>query len=312
MQTTRLFQIVYILLDKKIISARELATRLNVSTRTIHRDIDTLSLAGIPIFAEKGRGGGIRLLPNFVLNKSLLSAQEQDEILAALQGHALVQDENTTQILHKLSTLFNKPAANWIEVDFSDWSYRNNYFDQLKGAILGQHVIEFDYFNAYGDTSFRRVEPIKLWFKSTSWYLRGFCLTKQGARTYKLSRMQNLVVTAENFCTRTFDVHSTHISDTPSAATPTDNTPTPPIKNRLVLRIAPEMTYRVLDDFSHCFTKNDDGSFTVTLDWSEDNWLYGYILSYGEYIEVLEPAHVGKIIYEKARRIVNNYSKKNV
>jgi biotin operon repressor len=68
MQTGRLFEIIYILLNKDRVTARELAERFEVSTRTIYRDIDTISLAGIPIFAERGKGGGISLLPDFVLN----------------------------------------------------------------------------------------------------------------------------------------------------------------------------------------------------------------------------------------------------
>lgn len=61
MQINRLFEIVYILLDKKMVTARELSEHLEVSQRTIYRDIDTLSAAGIPIYTNKGKGGGISL-----------------------------------------------------------------------------------------------------------------------------------------------------------------------------------------------------------------------------------------------------------
>ena len=72
MQISRLFEIVYILLDKKRVTARELAEHFGVSRLTIVRDIDTLSMAGIPVYTERGKGGGISLLPDFVLNKSIL------------------------------------------------------------------------------------------------------------------------------------------------------------------------------------------------------------------------------------------------
>ena len=148
MQSNRLFEIIYILLNKKSVPARELAEQFGVSTRTIYRDIDTLSLAGIPIYTEKGKGGGISLLPDFVLNKSILSEQEQNEILAALHGLSNVKTAETNQILKKLSTVFNKTAANWLEVDFSDWSYNNDYFNYFKFAILERRIAEFDYYNA--------------------------------------------------------------------------------------------------------------------------------------------------------------------
>jgi len=84
MQINRLFEIVYILLNKKTTTAKELAERFEVSVRTIYRDIDTLSSAGIPIYASQGKGGGIALLDDYILNKSVLSENEQNEILFAL------------------------------------------------------------------------------------------------------------------------------------------------------------------------------------------------------------------------------------
>ena len=86
MQLNRLFEIVYILLNRKQVTARELAQRFEVSTRTIYRDIESLTEAGVPVYTNKGKGGGISLLDNFILNKSYLNTDEQQEILTALQG----------------------------------------------------------------------------------------------------------------------------------------------------------------------------------------------------------------------------------
>lgn len=86
MQLSRLFELVYLLLDRKGMTADELAEHFEVSRRTIYRDVDTLAQAGIPIYAERGKGGGIRLTEQFVLNKSVLSAEERRSLLAALRG----------------------------------------------------------------------------------------------------------------------------------------------------------------------------------------------------------------------------------
>ena len=72
MQINRLFEIVYVLLRQKTATAKELAERFDVSQRTIYRDIDTLSLAGIPLYTEKGKGGGISLLPSVIYSSLLL------------------------------------------------------------------------------------------------------------------------------------------------------------------------------------------------------------------------------------------------
>ena len=152
MKLNRLFEIVYILLQKKSVPARDLAEHFGVSARTIYRDIDILSLAGIPVYTEQGKGGGISLLPDFVLNKSILSEQEQSEILSALQGLSNVKTAETGKVLEKLSTIFNRTAVNWLEVDFSDWSFATGQlFNALKTAILEKRIAEFDYYSTYGE-----------------------------------------------------------------------------------------------------------------------------------------------------------------
>ena len=299
MQSGRLFEIIYQLLNKDSMTAKELAERFGVSTRTIYRDVDTLSLAGIPVYTEKGKKGGISLLPDFVLNKSILSEQEQNEILSALQGLSLVADGEAGQVLKRLSGLFNKTAINWLEVDFSDWSFGNGYvFDCLKTAILERLVAQFDYYSAYGEKTCRRVEPIQLWFKSRAWYLKGYCLAKQNIRLFKLARIRDLIVTDETFEKRDL------------LATPPNPEPEPRHKPdvTLRLRIAPEMTFRVYEEFCDSMVeKQPDGSHIVTVTWPEDNWVYGFVLSFGEYIEVLEPEYMREIIKCKAKKILGIY-----
>ena len=77
MQESRLFKIVYYLLEKGQATAHELAEKFEVSDRTIYRDIDALSAAGIPVYTETGRTGGVRLLGSFVLDRTVLSEAEK-------------------------------------------------------------------------------------------------------------------------------------------------------------------------------------------------------------------------------------------
>ena len=299
MQINRLFEIIYILLDKKSMTARELAEHFGVARRTICRDIDTLSTAGIPVYTARGKGGGIRLLPDFVLNKSILSGQEQSEILSALHGLSSIKVDDTRQILQKLSVMFNKTAANWLEVDYSGWGYENNYFNDFKTAIVERRIVEFDYYNSHGGKTFRNVEPLQVWFKSKSWYLKGFCLNKQSVRLYKLSRIKNLVVTRKIFAER----ESLSVSGNPISSIYEGG------RNvTLTLRIDRERAYRVYDDFYESMVeKQPDGSFIVTVTWPEDSWLYGFILSFGKYIEVLEPEHIRRMIKDEAEKISQKY-----
>lgn len=106
MQVQRLFEIVYLLLERKKISAKELAEHFQVSTRTIYRDIDVLSLSGIPIFTVPGRHGGIAIDANYVLNKTALSKKEQQDILMALQSMKVPAYLNNETLLGKMQHFF--------------------------------------------------------------------------------------------------------------------------------------------------------------------------------------------------------------
>ena len=84
MKSNRMFGILSILLDKRQITAKELAEYFEVSVRTIHRDLLDLSSAGFPIITQQGIGGGISLMPDFKYNKSVLNKDDIDIILAGI------------------------------------------------------------------------------------------------------------------------------------------------------------------------------------------------------------------------------------
>lgn len=296
MQISRLFEILYILMNKKTVTARELAERFEVSQRTIYRDIDTLALAGIPVYTSKGKGGGIRLMEDFVLNKSLLSEKEQGEILSALQGLSALKAQDAGDVLGKLSGLFHKNTTQWLQVDFSDWGGQHgDLFSLLKTAILEERVVEFAYYSAYGERSFRRVQPTQLCFKHKAWYLRGFCLMKNDQRTFKLTRIREAVLTGETFCP-------------PPSGAPVREEEDPVPMAFFRFQIAPEMAYRVFDEFNQeQVSQNEDGSYTISALWPEDSWVYGMLLSFGERLRLLQPEHAKAALKEKLQKTLRHY-----
>ena len=118
---SRLFRILYYLLQHKKATAPELAEEFEVSVRTIYRDIDYISSAGVPIYATQGKDGGIAILDSFTLDKSMLTEIEKEQILTALEALIATDGKTTDELLIKLKTLFQMQTTNWIEVDFSDW-----------------------------------------------------------------------------------------------------------------------------------------------------------------------------------------------
>lgn len=290
----RLFEILYILLQKKKVTAKELAEKFEVSTRTIYRDIESLSSANIPIYMSKGKDGGISILEEFVLNKSILSEEEQNQILFALQSLEKMDGQTEKDVLEKMSTIFNKKVTDWIKIDFSNWSSsKENTFQIIKLAILNKQLVEFIYYNSTGEKNLRVVEPLQIWFKDKSWYLISYCRLKKDYRFFKLTRMKEVKLLEEHF----------------EREMPEQNEEEKEIKNILLeLEISKEMAFRVYDEFdSNEITKKDDGNFIVKVEFPENEWVYSFILSFGEYVKVLSPEYAKNIVKHKLQNILKNY-----
>ena len=108
MQINRLFEMVYLLLHKESVTAGELAKYFEVSPRTIYRDVELLSSAGIPIYMTKGKGGGISLLPDFVLNKAIDWLQSRAD---AARGALLFVSDHGESLGEKGLYLHGLPQA---------------------------------------------------------------------------------------------------------------------------------------------------------------------------------------------------------
>lgn len=300
MKESRLFKIIYYLLDKGSATAPELAERFEVSVRTIYRDVDALSSAGIPVYAETGRNGGIHLLSDFVLNKTVISEQEKQEILSALQGLAVVSDEYKKDTLEKLSALFHVSSVNWLEVDFSRWGDKprdNGKFELLKTAILKAGCVKIFYANSYGKGEERVIQPLKLFYKSKDWYVKAYCTLKQDFRLFKLNRILKWELLEEQFQPMEFP----EISDTNQQA-----------YEKITLSFPEEMAYRVYDEFDvNQIRSGEKGELIVTAHMPQDDWLIGYLLSFGAQVEIIEPFHLKKIVAEKAKEIFEKYDEKS-
>lgn len=297
MQMKRLFQIVYYLLENGKSSAPELANKFEVSTRTIYRDLDSISAAGIPIYATQGKGGGISLMENYVLDKSIFSEKEQEQILIALQGIASTEGENTDELLSKLSALFQIKWTDWIEVDFSDWNKNkaDQIFSEIKKAIFDRRIVTFSYFGSNGQYLSRSVKPLKLIFKGNDWYLYGFCLLRNDYRFFKLTRIKDLVISAETFIR--------DVSDLPK------NKMEIPYYNTVsvTLKFSPQVAFRVYDEFAENITTDGENNLYVTADLPDHQVLYHYLLTFGDNVEVISPSHIRAGIKEKVCSILKKY-----
>ena len=208
LKESRLFKIVYYILENGRITAPELAEKFEVSVRTIYRDIDVISSAGIPIYVTTGRNGGIQILENYVLDKALFSEKEKQDILAALQSVSVVSNTYEKDMLTKLSALFNINSDNWFEVDFSRWGSKtqdNTTFELLKNAVISHKALCIMYVNSYGKKSQRKIYPLKMMYRAKEWYVKSYCVDKDDFRIFKFNRILEIQMLSEEFVPMEFE-----------------------------------------------------------------------------------------------------------
>lgn len=297
-KTERMFQILYILLQRRSVTAPQLAEMLEVSVRTIYRDIDSLSLAGVPVYTSKGKGGGISLPENYTFDKSLLSDKEQDQILLALHS-TKTADDNADKLIAKLGAIFQKGFKSWIEVDFSRWGQSEadrDKFELLKRAIIDKDMLEIEYCNSYGDINKRSIKPLKLIFKDKSWYLQAYCCKACDFRLFKINRITDINLLQRKFEDEFIDLPIIDNKEYPKEQL-----------TKVVLRFPKRLSYRVFEEFSmNEIKKTPEGDLIVSAYMPNDNWLYGYLLSFGSYVKIIEPKSVKEKVNSIAQEIISN------
>ena len=298
MKDNRLFRILYYILEKEKVTANELADKFEVSVRTIYRDIDSISSVGVPIFTTQGKGGGIKIDNEYILNKSLFDTNEKEQIITALQGLEKTNEAYKSELITKLSALFKIKNSNWIEIDFTSWESNNTYqdlFNTLKIAIINKNIISFSYISSKAEKINREVKPIRLLFKEQDWYLYAFCLLRNDFRYFKLSRIRDLEVLAINY---------------------EDNFENEVLKKELKyenivnikLKFDKSVAFRVYDEFNEAIEEDEKGNLYVEIKIPNNYKLYNYIFSFGSNVEILEP----KEIRNQFKNMINEIAKKYI
>ena len=302
MRIDRLFEIVYLLLERPMITAKELAERFEVSERTVYRDVETLSMAGVPIFTHPGKGGGIGLMEGFVLDRTALSAAERNSLLFALQSLRATRDPEGERVLRKLSSFYAAEPTDWIDIDFTPWGSNakaQEILETLKGALLNQRRLNITYVNARAERSQRQIDPIRLQFKGPTWYLIAYCLKRQQPRVFRLSRILEAACTGERFD------RQARLAQLEAQ----EEQPAPVLSNvQLELRFSPSAASRLYDEYAaESILRNQDGSYTVRVTFPEDEWVYGHLLSFGDAVRVVAPERIGQELCVRARKVLRQY-----
>ena len=196
----RLFQIVQFLHPKRTITAKQLAHHLEVSERTIYRDIQDLSLSGVPITGEAGVG--YRLMKGFHLSPLMFT---EEELAALMIGARMVQawtDQSLARAAnHAMAKIEHvipdhlKPELERQEIMVPNFPFGSHFDEELtifRGAIKQLQKIRFDYAREDGEQSVRIVHPLGLFFWGKVWTLVGWCELRDQFRHFRLDRMDNI------------------------------------------------------------------------------------------------------------------------
>ena len=199
MRAERLIAVMMALQRTGAMTAGELANRLDVSVRTIFRDIDALSTMGVPVYTEAGRGGGIRLLEGYSSDLTGLSSGEAEALALIASPASVVRDlaAPTLSALDKFAAavpsmhqLRAQHARGRLLFDTKPW-FRSldasPVLDELRNHIWKDEVIAIDYKRSDGQSGEYRVEPYALVVKVATWYLIGH--VKQEIRVFRVSRI---------------------------------------------------------------------------------------------------------------------------
>lgn len=210
MRADRLLSILLLLQGRGRMTAAALAERLEVSERTIYRDLDALSAAGVPVYAERGRHGGCVLRPGYRTDLSGLNAAEVESLFAGTAGRWVDEiglGPGLRSALAKLESGLPLPrrddadrARGRIYVDPAPWfapGERTQLLPRLRQAVLEARVVELRYRREDGREARRRAEPLGLVVKGGVWYL--VAATAAGMRVHRVSRLRRVAVADERF-----------------------------------------------------------------------------------------------------------------
>lgn len=299
-----------VLLERKKISAAKLAEMFEVTTRTIYRDIETISLAGIPIIAYPGVNGGIGIMEEYKIDKKLFTTLDITTLLIGLGSiSSTLSSKEIVNTLAKVKGLIPAEQIRDIElkcsqitIDLTPWAGNKNIqpnLEEIKSALNKRKLLCFKYSDRIGEKSDRRVEPYQLVLKETNWYLQAYCTTRQDYRVFRLSRMSEITILDETFNPREFTAQPLKTPDW--------------VEKKMViikLRIHESLRERMLEI---CGEENiefcGNNQLIVHFPFMRDDFGYNLLLSFGDKCECLEPLNVRKEIIRRIKNLSELYNK---
>ena len=242
-------------------------------------------------------------MEGYRIDRTLLTSRDMQMILTGLRSLDSVSGSSYyVQLMEKLQVGASDfvSGRDSVLIDLSSW-YKESLAPKIaliQDSIEERKRIGFRYY-APGGESVRTVEPYYLIFKWSSWYVWGWCKKREDFRMFKLNRMEELKKTEEGVEPRQVpmpDLSNERIF---------------PANIRVRALFEPDAKWRLVEEFGpHCFEEQEDGRLLFQMDYSDEESLIGWLLTFGAKAEVLEPDSVKEKLLKTAENIVSLYGRK--
>lgn len=306
MRSDRLLSILIIITQKGLVTGKELAEHFEVSLRTIYRDIEKISEAGVPIAAAGGKGGGYYIMENYNLNNLFFNKEEIEPLIAVMENLKFLFGKNQqfNDIVLKFETLQNnrKKECESLSINISHFSMEQElreYLFLINKAIEENRLLEFEYINRRMEYSKRIVEPIQISFAGGDWYIIAFCKARNDYRKFKLVRIRNMNL-GGSFAKRMISKEELKKIFADSYE-----------KNSILVTL--KFSNKIGEQLSEHFSKEtikslEDGTFIVEDFFPDDEGLKKFILSFGGECEVMAPRKLRDGMLEYIKNIYIKYN----
>lgn len=289
MKIDRLIGILMMLINKEKVTARQLSEYFEVSLRTIQRDMDTLMMAGIPLYADVGINGGYQLLDSFKLERGFLNKKEAGILFTFLKGlEGVTPYSEVESIYHKFASLDQRDmeSSRLVVKVYSDDDSNTfkTHLSILSKAAMEQQKVQMTYYDVNLNQTQRVLCSYTLALLGTTWYVYGFCELRSDFRMFKLSRIADCQIIDESF----------ERMELPEQM-PWDTEMDEEQKCQEIQFQIDRSQQNILPDYitpSNCQVLED--KIVVRMHCAINEWLYSQLMSFVPYIEILQPESLRK------------------
>ena len=298
MKMERLIGIITTLQQKEKVTAPYLAEKFEVSRRTINRDIEDICRAGIPIVTTQGTNGGISLMEGFALDTTVFTKQELSAVFTGLKSlDSVSHSQSADKLASKMGASDTLDLMDCMTIDLASF-YKSSLsakIELIKKGISERRCITFHYYYNKGEDD-KLIEPYRIYFMWSDWYVFGFCRQRQDFRLYKLRRLWDLQLGEESYEVRAIPdkklQFNTHMTDDYFVTAIYDSS----------------VKYKLVEEYgTDSFSVMDDGQLYAKWGFNSAEDALPWFLGLGDKVKIMEPPEMVELMKNTLAIISEQY-----